>query len=245
MVESHWDEACNGKKTVCKRWTYDERGFEVEGYEEPQCDGTRRVNCEIPTLDSYGKVLSTTLERNCDGVTYGCVEYMYAADGEITEVTDVKCDGQSVTCRRYTYDDGGRQLRWESDVGCDGPETCRASTYDGAGRLLRQSVDLDCDGTEDICEDYEYAPDHLQASASSDDGCDGTPEQCWEHHFDKEGHLVEEFRLDHCGGSAMMGDCAKHLWDAHGNPTGIEVDNDCDGVPNECRYQTYACVPET
>lgn len=244
MIESHWDEQCNGTKTVCKAWTYDERGFQDEAYSDPRCDGSRKTNCEVPALDADGKVLSTRIERGCDGVATGCVEFTYAADGEVTEATDDECDGQGLKCRRYEYDAAGNELRWESDRDCDGPESCRSATYDTQGRSLEQNYDNDCDGAPDTCTHYEYSPDLLKATVGSDDGCDGTPEQCWEHHFDKEGHLLEEFQLDHCGGSTMMGTCAKHLWDAHGNPTGIEVDNDCDGVPNECRYQTYACVPE-
>ena len=237
IVETRTEIGCGTPNPQCTIKAFDERGFEIGSHIDRGCDGTKEFNCETHTLDAMGRKVLTRREDDCDGVVNDCIEYTYAANGEVSERED-DCAGGPPTCRKYLNDADGRELSWESDDGCDGPESCRTHSYDEKGRPL-MSQHGDC-GAPNTCLSYEYDADGTKSRVESDDGCDGVPEECSENTYDADGKIIHHDGFADCSSDTATS-CTDHPVDEHGNVVGIEFDANCDGTPDNCAYHKYEC----
>lgn len=92
------------------------------------------------------------------------------------------------------------------------------------------------------CTRFHYDADLSKARVESDDDCDGVPDDCYEHTFDAQGRITREVRFVSCSDDTVQS-CTESLYDEHGNYAGTEFDANCDGMPDNCRYSTWACMP--
>jgi hypothetical protein len=236
-TERRSDPSCNGTFEFCTAKQYDDRGFEVGGHIDDNCDGIADRYCETHTVDEEGRRLTTMISTFCDDVTNDCVELTYDGN-EVTEISDVDCDGQDVYCTKSVLDDEGRELSTTTDYECNGPESCRTSSYDELGRPVLSEYDDGCDGSPNTCLSYEY--DGETGRGELDEGCDGAPESCSEQVLAADGQWLDDVNYEGCGDTITS--CTHGVFDEHRNRVGVEHDETCDGMPDECAYWDYECL---
>ncbi len=120
VLASSTDEGCDGVVESCFQRVFDGDGNLLHSEREEPCGAEPSICAEAFTLDGNGWQVSSQGDANCDGLPDDCETFVHDDQGRVLETTmDEDCDGMSSPwCEFFEFDAHGNLVEHRTEQVC-------------------------------------------------------------------------------------------------------------------------------